>query len=487
MLMKRGRDLGSIKMKFLILCMLVIISALPVLAHSDEEHDDDDVTAIEVGEVVVPENPTYHAHVRPIIEASCNACHSEGRIAAYAPFSDPADVVWLAEDIRFHVVNGIMPPWMPSRENLPLKYDRSLSDTEIATIAAWADAGAPLGDPHDYAPPASEGFEFEEVRADLTLQLEEPYEPDPDALDDYRCFALPLEIEAAQFITGYEFIPDVVEMAHHNILYLFDEEAARVIQRRNYADGRPGWSCYGGPGLPIEGEGIGGWAPGASPVLFPSGAGFLIEPGQHIVVEMHYNLWTTRQPDQSRIILQLESAESELAELINISLAAPVEIPCPTGHEGPQCEREAAIERVAKLYGEDARYTPDYLLRECGQRLADYADNSGEQAIGHCDFPVTGSLTLYSASGHMHELGRSFRMELNPDSDESLLLLDIPRWDFHWQDSYQFVEPVTIDFGDVLRMTCTWDNSLSEDPRYVVWGEGTSDEMCFGTVMALKQ
>ena len=58
---------------------------------------------------------------------------------------------------------------------------------------------------------------------------------------------------------------------------------------------------------------------------------------------------------------------------------------------------------------------------------------------------------------------------------------------FHWQDRYQFVEPVTINFADVLRMSCVWDNSLSDDPRYVVWGEGTSDEMCFGTVMALKQ
>ena len=473
-------------MRYLVLCLLVMINALTVGAHGDEEHDEDETKAVEISDVAVPENPTYHAHVRPIIEASCNTCHSAGRIAAYAPFENPDDVVWAADDIRFHVVNGIMPPWMPSRQNLPLKRDRSLSDTEIATIAAWADAGAPLGDPADYKPAPTDSFDFVEIRADLTLQLGEPYVPAEDVLDDYRCFAFPLNIDAPQFITGYEFIPDVVEMAHHNILYLFDEAADDVIQRRNYADGRPGWSCYGGPGLSIGGEGIGGWAPGASPVLFPGGAGFLIRPGQQLVVEMHYNLWTARQPDQSRIILQLESAESELAELMNISFAAPVEIPCPAGLEGPQCKREAAIERVAELYGEDARYTPDYLLYECGQSLADYADNSGEHAIGHCDFPVTRSITLYSVSGHMHELGRSFRMELNPDSDESALLLDIPRWDFHWQGEYFFEEPLRVARGDILRMTCIWNNSLSDDPRYVVWGEGTSDEMCFGSVLALK-
>ena len=269
--------------------------------------------------------------MRPIIEASCVACHSEGQIAGYAPLTSADDVVWAAQDIKFHVVNGIMPPWMPSRANLPLKHDRSLSDEEIAMIAAWADSGAPLGDPHDYAPSATDGFDIVEIRADLVLQLDEAYAPAEDALDDYRCFAFPLDIATPQFITGYEFVPDVVDMAHHVILYRFEKEANGAIQSRNYADGRPGWSCYGGPGLSIKGVGIGGWAPGAPTVLFPQGTGILIEPSQLIVVQMHYNLWTTRQPDRSQVILQLEPAENKLAELIDVPLTAPVEIPCPTG------------------------------------------------------------------------------------------------------------------------------------------------------------
>ena len=476
-------------MKYLALILLLTISALPVLAHGDEEHDDDDVSAVEIGEVAVPENPTYHEHVRPIIEASCNTCHSEGQIAAYAPFENPEDVVWAAGDIRFHVVNGIMPPWMPSRNNLPLKRDRSLSDTEIATIAAWVDAGAALGDSHDYTPAATDGVAFEEIRADLTLQLAEPYAPAEDVFDDYRCFAFPLSIGEPQFVTGYEFVPDILEMAHHAILYLADAEMAAEVQARDGVDGQPGWSCYGTTGLSESGSIIATWTPGAFGVAFPDGAGFLIEAGQIIVLQMHYNLWTTRQPDQTHVNLQLAGAEAGLAELWTIPLNAPVEIPCPAGVEGPQCERENAIQRIAELYGEELSRLPDRRLTRCRQSLDDYAGNSGENARTFCDYPSPffKPLTVYGVLGHMHELGRSFRMELNPDGDESLLLLDIPRWDFHWQDSYQFVEPVTISFGDVLRMSCVWDNSQSDDPRYVVWGEGTSDEMCFGTVLALKQ
>ena len=473
-------------MRLFLLLLILCAGALPAMAHGDDDHDDEPAEAIAISEISLPDHLSYHEHVRPIVEASCVGCHSEGQIAAYAPFSSAEDVVLAAPDIKFHVVYRLMPPWMPSRENLPLKRDRSLSDQEIGLIAAWVDEGAPLGDPHDYQPEATDSIDFVEIRADLVLQLEEAYPPAEDAQDDYRCFAYPLPISEPHFVTGYTFVPDVTEMAHHNLVYRFDARANRAIDRRDYADGKPGWTCYGGPGLGRGGEGIAGWAPGASPILYPQGAGFLIKPDQSIVVQMHYNLSRARQPDRSKIILQLETAESELAELVEYPLLAPVEIPCPADFSGPQCQREAAVQRVGDLYGDEARATPDHLLRECSQSLDDYADNTGENAVGYCDFPITWPLTLFGVSGHMHELGRSFRLELNPGDADAQLLLDIPRWDFHWQDTYEFEEPLKLSRGDVLRMTCVWDNTLSDEPRYVVWGEGTSDEMCFGTLLALK-
>lgn len=476
-------------MRYLLVLLLISLSLFISLAHGDKDHDDDDAASIDVSAVSVPEHPTYHEHVRPIIEANCVACHSNGQIAGYAPLTSADDVVWAAQDIKFHVVSGLMPPWMPSRANLPLKNDRSLSDEEIAIIAAWADDGASLGDPHDYAPSPTDGFDFVEIRADLVLQLDEAYAPSEDVLDDYRCFAFPLDIEAPQFITGYEFVPDVVEMAHHGIVYLLDAEVQAEIEARDYADGRPGWSCYGGTGLSKSGSIIATWTPGTFGVRFPSGAGYRIVPGQFIVLQLHYNLWTARRPDQTRVLLEIEDTDAELKELWTIPLNAPVEIPCPSGVEGPQCERENAIKRIAELYGEELSALPDRRLERCRQTLDDYADNRGENATTYCDYPspFIEPLTVYGVLGHMHELGSSFRMELNPGKETAVLMLDIPRWDFHWQDRYQFVEPLRITFGSTLRMSCTWNNSLSDDPRYVVWGEGTSDEMCFGTLLALKQ
>jgi len=51
------------------------------------------------------------------------------------------------------------------------------------------------------------------------------------------------------------------------------------------------------------------------------------------------------------------------------------------------------------------------------------------------------------------------------------------------------VHPVTVGPGDTIRVSCTFDNSKADQPvigaaqlqpRYVLWGEGTTDEMCLG-------
>ena len=64
------------------------------------------------------------------------------------------------------------------------------------------------------------------------------------------------------------------------------------------------------------------------------------------------------------------------------------------------------------------------------------------------------------------------------------VLLDIPVWNFNWQLNYQPVDPVPVTRGDTVRVSCSWDRRLRHDPvlRYIVFAEGTEDEMCFSTV-----
>ena len=56
-------------------------------------------------------------------------------------------------------------------------------------------------------------------------------------------------------------------------------------------------------------------------------------------------------------------------------------------------------------------------------------------------------------------------------------LLHIPAWNFHWQDTYSLREPVRVEAGHAIGVRCRFENTAD---RYILWGEGTQDEMCLG-------
>jgi hypothetical protein len=94
----------------------------------------------------------------------------------------------------------------------------------------------------------------------------------------------------------------------------------------------------------------------------------------------------------------------------------------------------------------------------------------------------------------MHLLGRSIRVLLNPGTSRERTVLDVPVYDFDDQGARQLVPPVRVRAGDVLRIECTHDAALRDqlpalagtEPRYVTWGEGTTDEMCLGILMVSR-
>ena len=111
--------------------------------------------------------------------------------------------------------------------------------------------------------------------------------------------------------------------------------------------------------------------------------------------------------------------------------------------------------------------------------------------IQHCDRPVPQSGTIYAVGGHMHLLGRSIKIELNPGTPHAQTLLDVATYNFDDQSIRALAQPVAVKPGDTLRVTCTHDAGLrkllpqlrTQPARYVVWGDGTSDEMCLGLVI----
>nr|BFE81213.1 hypothetical protein GCM10020093_038140 [Planobispora longispora] len=109
----------------------------------------------------------------------------------------------------------------------------------------------------------------------------------------------------------------------------------------------------------------------------------------------------------------------------------------------------------------------------------------------HCDQKAEAPGTVHATAGHMHLLGRAIKVELNPGTPGAKTLLDIPNYNFDEQAIRPLEQPVEVKAGDTLRVTCTHDAGLRRQlpalrdlpARYVVWGEGTSDEMCLGLLV----
>jgi hypothetical protein len=382
--------------------------------------------------------------------------------------------------------------------------------TALALVGASAACGGDAADPADPARPAESASGSPHsghgqltppapapLRAGerfVTLEMPRPYTPvaPNGGTDEYRCFLVDPKLTGTAYLTGSQFLPRNADIVHHAIFFRISP--AGVHQARQLDERTPGegWQCFGDSGVGGDGAWVAHWAPGANEVLLDQGLGFEMPPGAQLVMQVHYNLLATGEKadsaDQSSIRLRLADDTTAMTPLDTLLAPAPVELPCTAQERGPLCDREAAIKDVTRRFGEDVGSNAARLVQWC---------SGGEPVPGptqYCDRPMENAVTVYATAGHMHLLGRSIKIELNPGTPGARTLLDVPRYNFDDQAIRPLDTPVKIKKGDVIRVTCTHDASLRRmlpqlqklPPRYVVWGDGTSDEMCLGLLVGAR-
>jgi mono/diheme cytochrome c family protein len=452
------------------------------------------IAVVSTGDAASEAVPSYTRTVAPLIAEKCAGCHRVGGIAPFR-LDTPAAAHKYASPIEAVVRSRAMPPWPPGPASPPYvgQSERVLSPAQRATLLAWARAGGPTDGPATPAPPATTPA-ARPGETTLDLPLPQPYTPrvKGGATDDYRCFLLDPGLVHDAFVTSARIVPGAAKVVHHVILFRVEPAHVAQAQRLDQAGAGLGWPCFGGTGIAVTGiDGlndapwVSAWAPGWGGGRLPEGTGVPLAAGSRIVMQVHYNLLNGRTPDRSRAVLTLAPATAALRPLQTILLPAPVELACAKGESGRLCNRNAAIRELERKYGASAGYMPLYLLVLCRRD----AVHIRPSVTSTCERRLDRQTTIYVAAGHMHLLGASIRVELNPGTSRRRVLLDIPRWDFHWQNAYQLVQPVSAGPGDVLRVTCRYDVAkrhhtagVPHTPRYILWGEGTTDEMCLGIV-----
>lgn len=431
--------------------ILIPVLALPLVA----------CTTQEMANELPPSGLTFYKDVQPIAQAKCTTCHREGGIAPFS-LEDPSEAVRYAELIKGAVVAREMPPWPPGPASPPMLHARTLTDAEIDTIARWVDGGAALGDPAQAGPLRAPEGVVSLAHVDLSTAMPAPYVPDASLTDDYRCFLLPLDVPTTRVATGFRVRPGNAKTVHHVITTLYAGADHAAVLALDGKDGRPGWPCLGGAipdGIGVSAVGgLGSWVPGMDAVLHPPGTGVVVPAGAFAVMQVHYNLLGGADPDRTSIEVQLASAAEA-----------------------------AGLKRLATL---PMRPSGLYLPPET-KPIDVVEERAAREWVGGRFFP-DGTATIHGVAAHMHLLGTSFAIEVERASGAREVLLDIPRWDFHWQGSYTLATPITIGATDRVRVRCAYDNTTAWRNHVghpapmgpVTWGEGTADEMCIGYLLA---
>ena len=113
-------------------------------------------TALSQSAVADHHEVTFTKDIAPILQRSCQRCHRSDSIAPMSLITYEDVRPW-ARGIKEATTLRLMPPWYIEKDVGIQTFldDPSLSDEEIATLAAWADNGAPRGNPADMPPPVT--------------------------------------------------------------------------------------------------------------------------------------------------------------------------------------------------------------------------------------------------------------------------------------------------------------------------------------------
>ena len=239
------------------------------------------------------EEVTFNKDVARILWNNCASCHRPGQIAPFSLLTYH-DAAKRADFIKDITKDRRMPPWKAEQGFGEFRDARRLSDKDIDTLARWAAAGVPEGDPHDLPAPRHFTDGWQLGTPDLILQMNKPFAVPAGGPDIYRNFIIPIPIDQNRTIAAVEFRPGNRRVVHHALFFL---DALGRARKRDGEDGKPGYASFGGIGVLPTGS-LGGWAPGTMPRRLPDGTGMFLAKGSDLVLSIHYHPDGKEEVDQ---------------------------------------------------------------------------------------------------------------------------------------------------------------------------------------------
>ena len=379
--------------------------------------------------------PAYSRDIAPILRANCVSCHRAGESGPF-PLLTYEDAKKRARLIAQVTARRFMPPWLPQPGYGDFEDARRLTDAEIRTIAAWANAGAPEGDASEPPVPAPVPNEWQLGQPDLVLKAAQPFALPADGPDVFRNFVFPTQLAAPRFVRAVEIRAGAKRLVHHANLIVDRVHSARKLEPQPGAgfagmDLNIQYNVFDPPGHFLF------WKPGSAPYVEPDGYAWRLQPGDDLVLNAH--LQPSGKPETIEPLIGLYFTDKPPTQF-------PVLI---------QLEHDGAINIPP-----GAR---DFLVSD--------------------DFRLPVDVDVLAIYPHAHSLGKLLEAWATLPGGTRTWLIRIPDWDQNWQAVYRYEKPVFLPAGSVVSMRYRYDNSAANPrnpnhpPKRVRAGNNSTDEM----------
>ncbi|MGH7139736.1 MAG: redoxin domain-containing protein, partial [Pirellulales bacterium] len=332
------------------------------------------------------------------------------------------DVVGWTDTIREVITEGRMPPWHANPQFGHFRNDARLPNDAKELIFKWIDNGAPEGDAADLPQPPQFVEGWRIGQPDLVFSMPKPFTVPAKGVVPYQHFVTEVTFDEDKWIQAAEVRPGNRAVVHHLIIYYVPPGTEKQKPEAVLFNSLAAYS----PGMPASN--------------FRLGHAKHVPKGSKLIIQCHYTHNGTEQTDQSVAGIIFADPASVKKQLLT-QLCINFKLNIPPGEAN---------------YGAEADYRFDQ------------------------------DAYLYSLLPHMHLRGKSFRFDARYPDGSMETLLDVPRYDFNWQNSYVFDEPKRMPEGTVMHCTAVFDNSaenlMNPDPTIAVrWGDQTWEEMMVGT------
>jgi len=400
----------------------------------------------------------FNKDVLPVLQRNCQTCHRPGEVAPMSFLTYESTRPW-AKAIKQAVLSGKMPPWFADPHYGDFRNQPTLSESDVKTLVAWADNGAPEGDAKDKPSPIAWPTGWR-IRPDVIISMPEVHNVPAKGAGEIKSFLVPNPFKEDTWVTSIEIRPGDPSVVHHVMLQVPEKTVTPAPA-----------SSWGAPAVPT-------CVPRAAEALLetPTASVLAQVPKNFAILEAVY------VPGSPVTNFQLDDSS---AKLIPGGGDLRMEV-----HYTPNGK---AVSDQTKIGFKLAKKTPQ--RRYITLAPKSLANPKVRIPAGDSNFTTRGELEfgqdakLVWLMPHMHLRGKDMSFTLISPNGHSETVLSA-KFNFDWQLGYE-LEPIQVRKGTRMVVVAHHDNSANNpfnpDPtKDVAWGNLTSEEMVipwFGVIV----